>query len=111
MGNDLAANPDAGQGETLEALETRLRAAHDERQRNAGIEADRPANERLVQDVLRQRSIREIEPDTTPNADGPLPIRLDGSAWTPADHRLCEEMQKYVHVDILGARIPPGYRR
>jgi hypothetical protein len=93
----------------LVELERRLRAAHDERQRNANTAA---TNERLLAEALASRGIREHKPDTASNADTAPPLRLDGTTWSAADVRTARELEKYLPgIDLLGSRVPPGFRR
>lgn len=101
-------SPTAGQGESLEALEARLRAAHEDRQRNA---SDAARNEELANQALRARGFSAL-PKLESMPTEPTRTRLDGSPWTPADRKLAEELQRYLPgIDLMGARTPPGYRR
>jgi hypothetical protein len=75
-----AVAPVVGQPETDEALEQRLRTARDAEL----LEAQRPANEALLRDVLRSHGIDYQVPEpvadrTDPNTDRPTLTRLDGS--------------------------------
>jgi len=101
--------PATTQPESLADLESRLRAAHDERTRTASATtaSDAGRNEKLLADALASRGVTYRQPDA-PRAN----IRLDGSAWSAADVKLAQELQKYLPgIDLLGARVPPGYRR
>ncbi len=102
-----------GQGESLEALEARLRSDWADRRRNAGFEADRERNEAILREALAQRGVREFKPDGASSADLPRNLRLDGSEWSAADVRLANDLQRFLPtVDLLGGgRFPPGYRR
>jgi hypothetical protein len=103
--------PATGQGETLEALEARLKAQHDQRLRDAKFETERPANEELLRRALGSNYRPVPKAD---NTEPPPPMtRRDGSPLTPADLKLAAEMQR-LHPNIIdwtGARTPPGHYR
>lgn len=102
-----ADNPDAGHGETLEALETRLRAAHDDRVRAANFEAQRPANEEILRRALGS-AYRPL-----PSPDSPPPTtRRDGTPLTALDVQIAAQMRReFPFIDFDGSRRPGADRR
>jgi hypothetical protein len=111
--NAAQRDPD-GQGETLEALEARLRAAHDERVRNASFEAQRPANEAMLKNILGSayRALADANADSASDAEYPQPGRRDGTPLTPLDMHLANELARLLpHMDLDGSRQPRSSRR
>jgi hypothetical protein len=108
-----AVQPAPGVRETDAQLEARLKAAYADRQRNAGFEADRPANEELMNRALAARGISPPDKsDSTPNVAPVARVRLDGQPFNALDNHLTIEMARlFPHLDIDGSRRPVNERR